>query len=182
MPNERPKFPNYAVPGALLLRGIPNARWLTRRHPRTTFTRAEVAARASAGASVFIVDGDVIDFGGFAHPGGHAILRRHAGEDVSAVFRGTRAGEGRRYAHSDGARRMLRRLRVGTIETLESETRDEPPKPTEPKARRVRSVATSVQAVVRWRRSLSLSARHFGGVQDLHAQERMAKARHRDTK
>ena len=112
---------------------------------RTTFTRAEVAARASAGASVFIVDGDVIDFGGFAHPGGHAILRRHAGEDVSAVFRGTRAGEGRRYAHSDGARRMLRRLRVGTIETLESETRDEPPKPTEPKARRVRSVARSAR-------------------------------------
>ena len=81
----------------------------------TSFTRAEVAARAAAGASVFVVDGDVIDFGGFAHPGGHAILRRHAGEDVSAVFHGRQAGEGRRYAHSDGARRMLRRLRVGTI-------------------------------------------------------------------
>jgi hypothetical protein len=74
-----------------------------------------VAARAAAGASVFVVDGDVIDFGGFAHPGGHAILRRHAGEDVSAVFHGRQAGEGRRYAHSDSARRMLRRLRVGTI-------------------------------------------------------------------
>ena len=46
----------------------------------------------------------------------------------------------------------------------------------------MRAVATSVQAVVRWRRSLSLSARHLGGVQDLHAQERMAKARRRDTK
>ena len=95
---------------------------------RTTFTRAEVAARASAGASVFIVDGDVIDFGGFAHPGGHAILRRHAGEDVSAVFRGKQAGEGRRYAHSDAATRTLRRLRVGTIETVEAaENDDEPP-------------------------------------------------------
>jgi cytochrome b involved in lipid metabolism/sterol desaturase/sphingolipid hydroxylase (fatty acid hydroxylase superfamily) len=81
----------------------------------TSFTRAEVAARAAAGASVFVVDGDVIDFGGFAHPGGHAILRRHAGEDVSAVFHGRQAGDGRRYAHSDSARRMLRRLRVGTI-------------------------------------------------------------------
>ena len=57
----------------------------------TAFTRAEVAARAAAGASVLVVDGDVIDFGGFAHPGGHAILRRHAGEDVSAVFRGKQA-------------------------------------------------------------------------------------------
>ena len=97
---------------------------------RTAFTRAEVAARAAAGASVFVVDGDVIDFGGFAHPGGHAILRRHAGEDVSEIFRGTQAGEGRRYAHSDAARRMLRRLRVGTLETLETleiEARDEPP-------------------------------------------------------
>ena len=46
-----------------------------------------------------------LDFGGFAHPGGHAILRRHAGEDVSAVFRGRQAGEGRRYAHSDAATR-----------------------------------------------------------------------------
>ena len=94
----------------------------------TAFTRAEVAARAAAGASVLVVDGDVIDFGGFAHPGGHAILRRHAGEDVSAVFRGKQAGEGRRYAHSDAATRTLRRLRVGTIETVEAaENDDEPP-------------------------------------------------------
>ena len=93
----------------------------------TAFTRAEVAARAAAGASVLVVDGDVIDFGGFAHPGGHAILRRHAGEDVSAVFRGKQAGEGRRYAHSDAATRTLRRLRVGTIETVEAAENDDEP-------------------------------------------------------
>ena len=121
----------------------------------TAFTRAEVAARAAAGASVLVVDGDVIDFGGFAHPGGHAILRRHAGEDVSAVFRGKQAGEGRRYAHSDAATRTLRRLRVGTIETVEAaENDDEPPsgvvanvatKPTKTAARESAPVAASFE-------------------------------------
>ena len=106
----------------------------------TAFTRAEVAARAAAGASVLVVDGDVIDFGGFAHPGGHAILRRHAGEDVSAVFRGKQAGEGRRYAHSDAATRTLRRLRVGTIETVEAAENDDEAKPTKPAAREISRV------------------------------------------
>ena len=134
----------------------------------TAFTRAEVAARAAAGASVLVVDGDVIDFGGFAHPGGHAILRRHAGEDVSAVFRGRQAGEGRRYAHSDAATRTLRRLRVGTIETVEAAENDDEPhsrsvvapptklsatKPTKPAARVSSPVAASFERepAIGWR-------------------------------
>jgi sterol desaturase/sphingolipid hydroxylase (fatty acid hydroxylase superfamily) len=133
----------------------------------TAFTRAEVAARAAAGASVLVVDGDVIDFGGFAHPGGHAILRRHAGEDVSAVFRGKQAGEGRRYAHSDAATRTLRRLRVGTIETVEATENDDEPhsrsvvaptkpsatKPTKPAARESSPVAASFERepAIGWR-------------------------------
>jgi sterol desaturase/sphingolipid hydroxylase (fatty acid hydroxylase superfamily) len=113
------------------------------------------------------VDGDVIDFGGFAHPGGHAILRRHAGEDVSAVFRGKQAGEGRRYAHSDAATRTLRRLRVGTIETVEATENDDEPhsrsvvaptkpsatKPTKPAARESSPVAASFERepAIGWR-------------------------------
>ena len=79
------------------------------------WTRLEVAQRAACGASLFVVDGEVIDFGSFAHPGGHAILAKHKGHDVTDLFKGTRAGEGRRYAHSEGAVRMLGRLKVGTV-------------------------------------------------------------------
>ena len=80
-------------------------------------------------------DGLVVDFSAFTHPGGRSVLTRHAGEDVSDMFRGiagTRTSSHKpmahmgsdAHAHSAAAFSMLTRLAVGTIDdaTAASET------------------------------------------------------------
>ena len=99
-----------------------------------TYTAEEVARLASNGADLLIVDGLVVDFSAFTHPGGRSVLTRHAGEDVSDMFRGiagTRLSSHKpmahmgsdAHAHSAAAFSMLTRLAVGTIDaTAASET------------------------------------------------------------
>ena len=100
-----------------------------------TYTAEEVARLASNGADLLIVDGLVVDFSAFTHPGGRSVLTRHAGEDVSDMFRGiagTRTSSHKpmahmrsdAHAHSAAAFSMLTRLAVGTIDdaTAASET------------------------------------------------------------
>ena len=99
-----------------------------------TYTAEEVARLASNGADLLIVDGLVVDFSAFTHPGGRSVLTRHAGEDVSDMFRGiagTRSSSHKpmahmgsdAHAHSAAAFSMLTRLAVGTIDaTAASET------------------------------------------------------------
>lgn len=89
------------------------------------FTRAEVAARAANGAMLCVVNHVVIDLTGFAHPGGQTILAKHNGTDVTTLFGGKQADEKRRYAHSEGARRMLDGLKVGVICDDEEKVIDE---------------------------------------------------------
>ena len=102
-----------------------------------TYTAEEVARLASNGADLLIVDGLVVDFSAFTHPGGRSVLTRHAGEDVSDMFRGiagTRSSSHKpmahmgsdAHAHSAAAFSMLTRLAVGTIDaTAASETGEE---------------------------------------------------------
>ena len=107
------------------------------------YTRAEVRRLArTRGARLLVLDGEVFDFEGFAHPGGTRALDRHAGEDVSALFRGEEPADddreasardddlhdandaarpratfaSRPHAHGPAARRILRALRVGRID------------------------------------------------------------------
>ena len=100
-----------------------------------TYTAEEVARLASNGADLLICDGLVVDFSAFTHPGGRAVLTRHAGEDVSDMFRGIAGTQPRSshkpmahmrsdaHAHSAAAFSMLTRLAVGTIDaTAASET------------------------------------------------------------
>ena len=99
-----------------------------------TYTAEEVARLASNGADLLICDGRVVDFSAFTHPGGRSVLTRHAGEDVSDMFRGiagTRSSSHKpmahmrsdAHAHSAAAFSMLTRLAVGTIDaTAASET------------------------------------------------------------
>ena len=100
-----------------------------------TYTREEVARLASNGADLLICDGRVVDFSAFTHPGGRSVLTRHAGEDVSDMFRGIAGTQPRSshkpmahmrsdaHAHSAAAFSMLTRLAVGTIDaTAASET------------------------------------------------------------
>ena len=101
-----------------------------------TYTAEEVTRLASNGADLLIVDGLVVDFSAFTHPGGRAVLTRHAGEDVSDMFRGIAGTRPRSsshkpmahmrsdaHAHSAAAFSMLTRLAVGTIDaTAASET------------------------------------------------------------
>ena len=99
-----------------------------------TYTAEEVARLASNGADLLICDGLVVDFSAFTHPGGRSVLTRHAGEDVSDMFRGiagTRSSSHKpmahmrsdAHAHSAAAFSMLTRLAVGTIDaTAASET------------------------------------------------------------
>ena len=99
-----------------------------------TYTAEEVARLASNGADLLICDGLVVDFSAFTHPGGRSVLTRHAGEDVSDMFRGiagTRLSSHKpmahmgsdAHAHSAAAFSMLTRLAVGTIDaTAASET------------------------------------------------------------
>ena len=80
----------------------------------------QVAREASKGAEIFVIDGGVYDFSAFAHPGGKEILRAHAGEDVSEIFRGhhagsTHGGGSGGHEHSATAHRILHRLRVGRV-------------------------------------------------------------------
>ena len=105
--------------------------------------RGGASPRADArGARLLVLDGEVFDFEGFAHPGGTRALDRHAGEDVSALFRGEVPADddgeasarddhlhdandaarpratfaSRPHAHGPAARRILRALRVGRID------------------------------------------------------------------
>ena len=91
-----------------------------------TYTAEEVARLASNGADLLICDGLVVDFSAFTHPGGRSVLTRHAGEDVSDMFRGiagTRTSSHKpmahmgsdAHAHSAAAFSMLTRLAVGTM-------------------------------------------------------------------
>ena len=102
-----------------------------------TYTAEEVARLASNGADLLIVDGLVVDFSAFTHPGGRSVLTRHAGEDVSDMFRGiagTRTSSHKpmahmgsdAHAHSAAAFSMLTRLAVGTIAASETGVEDGP--------------------------------------------------------
>ena len=97
------------------------------RERRRAYTRDEVSRLAANGADLLVIDSIVCDFSSFSHPGGRAVLRRHAGEDVSDMFAGvvpavkssTRpmAHDGAdAHAHSAAARSMLARLAVGYVE------------------------------------------------------------------
>ena len=97
------------------------------RERRRAYTRDEVSRLAAKGADLLVIDSIVCDFSSFSHPGGRAVLRRHAGEDVSDMFAGvvpavkssTRpmAHDGAdAHAHSAAARSMLARLAVGYVE------------------------------------------------------------------
>ena len=55
---------------------------------RRAYTRDEVSRLAAKGADLLVIDSIVCDFSSFSHPGGRAVLRRHAGEDVSDMFAG----------------------------------------------------------------------------------------------
>ena len=96
------------------------------RERRRAYTRDEVSRLAANGADLLVIDSIVCDFSSFSHPGGRAVLRRHAGEDVSDMFAGvvpavkssTRpmAHDGAdAHAHSAAARSMLARLAVGYV-------------------------------------------------------------------
>ena len=103
------------------------------RERRRAYTRDEVSRLAANGADLLVIDSIVCDFSSFSHPGGRAVLRRHAGEDVSDMFAGvvpavkssTRpmAHDGAdAHAHSAAARSMLARLAVGYVESIDSTT------------------------------------------------------------
>jgi NAD(P)H-flavin reductase len=59
-------------------------------------SEALLKSRMAAGEKLFILDGYVVDFGSFSHPGGDAVLQRRQGQDVSTAFRSV-------GAHSDAA-------------------------------------------------------------------------------
>ena len=103
------------------------------RERRRAYTRDEVSRLAANGADLLVIDSIVCDFSSFSHPGGRAVLRRHAGEDVSDMFAGvvpavkssTRpmAHDGADvHAHSAAARSMLARLAVGYVQSFDSAT------------------------------------------------------------
>ncbi len=94
--------------------------------PPRSYTRQDVrdgvrvvkGVRAGVGASLIVVDGGVYDVGGFAHPGGERSLRAFVGgaRDASSAFRGDGGRSSvRAHAHSDAARRILARLKVGVL-------------------------------------------------------------------
>jgi NAD(P)H-flavin reductase len=57
---------------------------------------SQLQSRLSAGEKLFVLDGYVIDFSRFSHPGGQGVLEARKGEDISQHFRSV-------GAHSDAA-------------------------------------------------------------------------------
>jgi stearoyl-CoA desaturase (Delta-9 desaturase) len=77
-----------------------------------TFTMEEVKRRcANEGTSLIVVDGFVHDVHHFIedHPGGKALIQSNVGKDASWAFHGGV------YGHSNGARNLLTRFRIGRM-------------------------------------------------------------------
>lgn len=85
-----------------------------RPRPRV-FTQADVLALVAEGRNVYTCNGRVYDVkvDEIMHPGGRDILEAHNGQDISAAFRGEGAVA---HMHSKGAKALLERYFVGTLE------------------------------------------------------------------
>jgi cytochrome b involved in lipid metabolism len=98
-------------------------------------TEVELRQRVAAGELLVVLDGAVYDLGAFAehHPGGGALLRRHAGKDASIAFQSA--------PHSAATRLFRENYRIATLERSEAV-----PVPAEPApSRTVLGVAKSQQ-------------------------------------
>ncbi len=88
--------PIYLGVLALLIAAVTSRRNKMRCLSLPEMSGAEFKSKLASGEKLLVMDGYVVNFGKFLHPGGDSVLVRRKGEDVSAAFRAV-------GAHSDAA-------------------------------------------------------------------------------